>query len=97
MKPSEETRQQTRTMRKRKAIPKTGSDSNGAEEGRPAHQEQQGAMGVPVLPQQMDEATVKFGDMVRAMQYLTEEVTNLRYQLLQYQCPKNKSKRKSNS
>jgi hypothetical protein len=78
-------------MRKRKTIPKAGSDSAGAEEGRPSHQEQQGAMGVPVLPQQMDEATVKFGDMVKAMQYLTDEVTNLRYKLLQYElCPKNK-------
>jgi hypothetical protein len=84
-------------MRKRKTIPETGADSRGEEEGRPAHQEQQGAVAEPVLSQQMDEATVKFGDMVRAMQYLTEEVTNLRYQLLQYQCPKNKSRRKSNS
>ena len=86
-------------MRKRKTIPKAGSDSKGAEEGRPAHQEQQGAVAEPVLSQQMDEATVKFGDMVRAMQYLTDEVTNLRYQLLQYQtkCQKNKSPRKSNS
>lgn len=81
-------------MRKRKTIPKTGSDSNGAEEGRPAHQEQQGAVAEPVLSQQMDEATVKFGDMVKAMQYLTDEVTNLRYQLLQYQtkCLKKKKR-----
>jgi hypothetical protein len=86
-------------MRKRKTIPKTGTDSNGAEDCRPAHQEQQGAVAEPVLSQQMDEATVKFGDMVKAMQYLTDEVTNLRYQLLQYQtkCLKNQSKRKSNS
>ncbi len=81
-------------MRKRKTIPNTGSDSNGAEDGRLAHQEQQGAMGVPVLPQQVDEATVKFGDMVKAMQYLTDEVTNLRYKLLQYElCQKTKRKR----
>lgn len=51
-----------------------------------------------------DERMVKFGEMTKAMQYLTEEVTNLRYRLLQYEsgqqpplCPKNKSKRKSNS
>ena len=48
-------------------------------------------MGTPVFPQQMDETTVKFGDMVRAMQYLTDEVTNLRYKLLQYElCQKTK-------
>jgi hypothetical protein len=80
-------------MRKRKAIPEAGADSRGAEEGRPAHQEQQGAVAEPVLPQQMDEATVKFGDMVKAMQYLTEEVTNLRYKLLQYELCQKKKKR----
>ena len=80
-------------MRKRKTIPKTGSDSNGAEEGRPKHQEQQGAVAEPVLSQQVDEATVKFGDMIRAMQYLTDEVTNLRYKLLQYElCPPKQKK-----
>ena len=82
-------------MRKRKTISKAGSDSNRAEEGRPAPQEQQGEMGVPVLPQQMDEGLVRFGDMVKAMQYLTDEVTNLRYKLLQYElCPKKPSQRK---
>jgi hypothetical protein len=41
---------------------------------------------LPVLPEkQMDEATITVGDMIRAMQYLTEEVTNLRYKLLQYE------------
>lgn len=82
-------------MRKRKTIPKAGSDSNGAEEGRPAHKEQQGAVERFVLNQQMDETTVKYGDMVRAMQYLTDEVTNLRYKLLQYElCPPKPNKRK---
>ncbi len=81
-------------MRKRQTIPKAGADSNGAEEGRPAHQEQQGAMGIPVLPQQVDEGLVRFGDMVKAMQYLTDEVTNLRYKLLQYElCQKTNRKK----
>ena len=50
-----------------------------------------------------DERMVKFGEMNKAMQYLLDEVTNLRYKLLQYEsgnkplCPKNKKKRKSNS
>ena len=51
-----------------------------------------------------DDRMVKFGDMVKAMQYLTDQVTDLRYKLLQYEsgkqpnlCPKNKKKRKSNS
>lgn len=42
----------------------------------------------------MDEATVKFCDMVKAMQYLTEEVTNLRYKLLQYELCGNKPNQK---
>jgi hypothetical protein len=81
-------------MRKKRST-KEGSDSNGGEEVQGNHSQQQEAMGTPVLPQQMDEATVKFGDMVKAMQYLTEEVTNLRYQLLQYQtkCLKQNQKR----
>jgi hypothetical protein len=51
-----------------------------------------------------DDRMVKFGEMVKAMQYLTDEVTNLRYRLLQYEsgiqpslCEKPKRKRKSNS
>lgn len=51
-----------------------------------------------------DDRMVKFGEMVKAMQYLTDEVTNLRYRLLQYEsgikpplCEKPKKKRKSNS
>jgi hypothetical protein len=84
-------------MRKRKTIPETGADSSRAGESLPAHQEQQGTVAEPVLLQQMDEATVKFGDMVKAMQYLTDEVTNLRYQLLQYQTKCQKNQRKSNS
>ena len=50
-----------------------------------------------------DDRMVKFGEMVKAMQYLTDEVINLRYRLLQYEsgiqpplCEKPK-KRKSNS
>ncbi len=53
-----------------------------------------GAMGIPVVPQQMDETLVKFGDMVRAMQYLTDEVTNLRYKLLQYELCQKTNRRK---
>jgi hypothetical protein len=82
-------------MRKRKTIPEAGADSNGAEESRPAPEVGKGAMGIPTLPQQMDEGLVRFGDMVKAMQYLTDEVTNLRYKLLQYElCPKKPSQRK---
>lgn len=33
----------------------------------------------------MEDRKVKFEDMVRAMQYLVDEVTNLRYKLLQYE------------
>lgn len=51
-----------------------------------------------------DERMVKFGEMVKAMQYLTEEVANLRYRLLQYEsgnkpilCEKPKKKTKSSS
>jgi|688.fasta_scaffold46918_2 hypothetical protein len=80
-------------MRKRKTISKARSDSNGAEESRPANKEQQGAVGVPVLAQQVDEATITVGDMIRAMQYLTDEVTNLRYKLLQYELCQTKSKK----
>lgn len=80
-----------------KRYTKNGNDSNGGEEVQGSPSQQQEAMGTPVLPQQMDEATVKFGDMVKAMQYLTEEVTNLRYQLLQYQTKCQKNQRKSNS
>jgi hypothetical protein len=32
-----------------------------------------------------DERMVKFGEMTKAMQYLVDEVTNLRYKLLQYE------------
>lgn len=50
-----------------------------------------------------DDRTVKFGEMVNAMKYLTDQVTELRYKLLQYElgnkplCEKPKKKRKSNS
>lgn len=80
-------------MRKRKTISKARSDSKGAEEGRPAHQEQQGEMGIPPVSKQMDEATITVGDMIRAMQYLTDEVTNLRYKLLQYELCQPKRKK----
>jgi hypothetical protein len=80
-------------MRKRKTISKAGADSNRGEESIPAHQGQQGAVEIPAVSQQMDEATITVGDMIRAMQYLTEEVTNLRYKLLQYElCPPNRKK-----
>lgn len=80
-------------MRKRKTISKARSNSKGAEESRPAHQEQQGALGIPPISQQMDEATVTVGDMIRAMQYLTNEVTNLRFKLLQYELCQPKQKK----
>jgi len=80
-------------MRKRKTISETRADSNRAGEGLPAHQGQQEAVGTPVLPEQMDEATITVGDMIRAMQYLTDEVTNLRYRLLQYELCQTKSKK----
>lgn len=51
-----------------------------------------------------DDYKVKFSEMVKAMQYLTDQVTDLRYKLLQYEsgkqptlCPKKQRKRKSNS
>lgn len=50
-----------------------------------------------------DDRTVKFGEMMNAMKYLTEQVNDLRYRLLQYEsgnkpvCEKPKRKRKSNS
>ena len=51
-----------------------------------------------------DNRMVKFGEMMNAMKYLTEQVTDLRYKLLQYEsgkqptlCEKPKKKRKSNS
>jgi hypothetical protein len=48
---------------------------------------------IPAVSQQMDEATITVGDMIRAMQYLTDEVTNLRYKLLQYElCPPKRKK-----
>jgi hypothetical protein len=79
-------------MRKRKTISKARSKSSRRKKGGEVHCEQQGAVELPVLPEkQMDEATITVGDMIRAMQYLTEEVTNLRYKLLQYElCPKPK-------
>jgi hypothetical protein len=49
---------------------------------------------LPILPEkQMDEATITVGDMIRAMQYLTDEVTNLRYKLLQYELCQPKRKK----
>jgi hypothetical protein len=80
-------------MRKKRST-KKGSDSNGGEEVQGSPSQQQEAMGVPVVPQQMDETLVKFGDMVRAMQYLTDEVTNLRYKLLQYELCQKTNRRK---
>jgi hypothetical protein len=80
-------------MRKKRST-KEGSDSNGGEGVQGNLIQQQEALGVPSIPQQMDETTVKFGDMVKAMQYLTDEVTNLRYKLLQYElCQKQNRKR----
>lgn len=79
-------------MRKKRSTQK-GSDSNGGKESSPAHQEQQGALGIPPVSQQMDEATITVGDMIRAMKYLTEEVTNLRYKLLQYEICQPKQKK----
>jgi len=88
----EQTTKQTRTMRKKRSTQK-GDDSNGGEgiQGNPSQQQE--AVGTPFLPEQMDEATITVGDMIRAMQYLTEEVTNLRYKLLQYELCQTKSKK----
>ena len=79
-------------MRKKRSTQK-GTDSNGGEENSPAHQGQQGAVEIPAVSQQVDEATITVGDMIRAMQYLTEEVTNLRYKLLQYELCQTKQKK----
>ncbi len=77
-------------MRKKRSTKKR-DDSNRGEKVQGSPSQQQEALGVPVLAQQVDEATVTVGDMIRAMQYLTEEVTNLRYKLLQYElCQKPK-------
>lgn len=79
-------------MRKKRSTQKR-SDSNGGEEIQGNLGEQQEAMGIPPVSQQMDEATITVGDMIRAMQYLTEEVTNLRYKLLQYELCQTKQKK----
>ena len=80
-------------MRKKRST-KEGSDSNGGEEVQGSPSKRQEEMGIPTLPQQVDEGLVRFGDMVKAMQYLTDEVTNLRYKLLQYElCQKQNRKR----
>ena len=79
-------------MRKKRSS-QNGNDSNRGEEVQGNLIPKQEALGVPVLTQQMDEATITVGDMIRAMQYLTEEVTNLRYKLLQYElCQPNRKK-----
>ena len=79
-------------MRK-KRYTQNGNDSNRGEEVQGNPSQQQEALGVPVLTQQMDEATITVGDMIRAMQYLTDEVTNLRYRLLQYELCQTKSQK----
>jgi uncharacterized membrane protein YdfJ with MMPL/SSD domain len=79
-------------MRKKRSTQK-GTDSNGGEGIQSNPSQQQEAVGTPPVAEQMDEATITVGDMIRAMQYLTDEVANLRYRLLQYELCQTKSQK----
>lgn len=79
-------------MRK-KRYTQNGNDSNRGEEVQGNPIPKQEAVGTPPVAEQMDEATITVGDMIRAMQYLTDEVANLRYRLLQYELCQTKSKK----